>query len=99
MTNEDIIMREALEHNIFTPEEIEKYVSKGISIPLHTFNTWREMGYKIKKGEKGLSTHLWKYKSSKETKEDDSNQSEGYCYYLAKAYLFSIFQVEKVVSQ
>ena len=100
MTNEEIIIREAVSNNIFTQEEVEKYVSKGMLIPFHTFTTWREMGYKIKKGEKGLATHLWKYKSHKDKdKDQEGEQKEGYCYYLAKAYLFTLDQVEKVVNQ
>lgn len=98
MTNEEIILKEALENNIFSQNEIEKYVSKGMVIPFHTFNVWKEMGYKVKKGEKGFATHLWKYKSHKDKdKDQEGEQQEGYCYYLAKAYLFTLDQVEKEV--
>ena len=102
MTNEEIIIKEALDNNIFSQTEIDKYVKKGIKLPFHTFNVWSDMGYKVKKGEKGFATHLWKYKTSKEKNEDKEQEGEskdGYCYYLAKAYLFTLNQVEKVVNE
>ena len=102
MTNEEIIIKAALENNIFTQSEIDKYAKKGILIPFHTFRTWNEMGYQVKKGEKGFATHLWKYKTSKDKKEGQDQEGEGkegYCYYLTKAYLFTLDQVQKVVKE
>lgn len=99
MTNTQIIIREALMHGLYTPEQIEDYIRSGHTIPLHTFRTWKEAGYKVKKGEHArVTTMLWKYTiDHKEVHEgqevDGVNRPH---YYLSKAFLFGEDQVEKI---
>lgn len=54
MTNEQIIQNE------------KKLLGMGEFEPLHTFAKWKEMGFKVKKGEHAtVCTKLWKRKSKK----------------------------------
>lgn len=51
MTNEEIIQNE------------KKVLGMGEFEPLHTFQKWKEMGFKVKKGEHAtVCTKLWKPK-------------------------------------
>ena len=99
MTNTQIIIREALMHGLYTPEQIEDYIRSGHNVPLHTFRTWKEAGYRVKKGEHArATTMLWKFtgdrKKEKEGEEVDGENRPHY--YLSKAFLFDRDQVEKV---
>lgn len=96
MTNEQIIINEALTNGIFTEEQVEEFVRNGVSIPLHTAEYWKRQ-YKclIKKGEKAtVTTMLWKKKKRKTDEEDLDQEAEEF--YLAKSHLFTIDQVEKM---
>lgn len=94
MTNEQIIADAAVSAGIYTREEIEEFIGSGREIPLHTFKGWLSRGdYRIKAGERGLETKLWKKRKGapdEETAADDPENG----FYLAKAYLFSADQVE-----
>lgn len=97
MTNEQIIADVAISAGIYTLEEIENFIESGREIPLHTFKGWTTRGnYKIKAGEHGIETRLWKKKEKKNNKDDNQDDSEesNNGFYLAKAYLFSADQVE-----
>lgn len=101
MTNLDIIIQEAINHNIFTEEQIEGYLSEG-SLPLKTYLSWKNEGYQIKKGEKAvLSTKLWKLRPKKKTaeqeKQDEQEQEEQFI--LVPAHLFTREQVVKIGEQ
>ena len=91
MTNNEIIMQEMVTRNI--TEEI------------HTFQMWKSLGYKVKQGEHGIETRLWKFnpKNKEQNKEDlpentdeETKQKYNNGFYLAKAYLFTRSQVEKI---
>lgn len=88
MTNLQIILTEMMTRNI--TEE------------LHTFNKWKSLGYKVKRGEHGIETRLWKYNNKKKKEEvpDDADEETKKKYnngfYLAKSYLFRQSQVEKI---
>lgn len=89
MRNQQII--EEIARRIFGQDEVERMLIKGEDIPLHTLHGWRSRGpYRIKKGEHGIETRLWKRKKdgSGETVSEDENT-----FYLAKAYLFTGDQV------
>lgn len=93
MTNEQIIADVAISAGIYTAEEIEAFIEEGKEIPLHTFKGWLSRGnYRVKAGEHGIETRLWKKKERKksdsENEEDDKRN-----FYLAKAFLFSENQV------
>ena len=62
MTNEEII------------QNTKKALGMGEFEPLHTFQKWKEMGFKVKKGEHAVTcTKLWKPKAKKFT---DTNGEE-----------------------
>ena len=95
MTNEQIIADIA--GSIYGADTVMAMVENGDDIPLHTVKGWSERSYHVKKGEHGLETRLWKKRQKKnhstdnEGKTDDASESE---FYLAKAYLFRLDQVE-----
>jgi hypothetical protein len=73
--------------------------NRGITEEVHTYARWKQLGYKVKPGEKALfGTRLWKivnrsasvYAEKEETAEVTHNM------YMCKAYLFGKSQVEKV---
>lgn len=75
----------------------------GINDELHTFNKWKSLGFKVKQGEHGIETRLWKYTKNKKNKEEapadaDEETKKQYNngFYLAKSYLFKQSQVEKI---
>ncbi len=94
MTNEQIIADVAISAGLYTEKEIVELIEAGKEIPLHTFKGWTARGpYKIKAGEHGIETRLWKKKNKK--KDDKGEEVEPKTdFYLAKAYLFSSDQVE-----
>ena len=47
MTNAEIILMEQ--------------ATRGITEELHTFSRWKSLGFKVKAGEHGIETRLWKY--------------------------------------
>lgn len=90
MNNNEKIKEIAI--SLYGEEAISKMEESGEDIPLHTIKGWAAIGhYKVKKGEHGIQTKLWKKRNRK-----DSDEAED-AYYLAKAYLFSREQIEEVV--
>lgn len=75
-------------------EGIEKEIPEPEII--HTFNGWKERGYKVKKGEHAVAKlGIWKY-SEKKDEEDDKQKAGrgGYCY-IKMSHFFAASQVEK----
>ena len=92
MTNQDIIIQEAIVNEIFTEEEIKKTLESGRELPLHTYTAWIARGYKVKHGERAaVKTKLWKCRTK--TNEDGTDTRT---MYLVKAALFTKDQVEKI---
>lgn len=59
--------------------------------PIHTYATWKELGYQVKKGEKAIAQFvIWKYKANKKNEEADE---EGRMF-MKKASFFRAAQVE-----
>lgn len=84
MTNEEII------------QNTKKALGMGEFESLHTFQKWKEMGFKVKKGEHAtVCTKLWKRKSKK-VELDDGKETEESNFFLAKAFLFKLDQVERI---
>ena len=89
MTNAEIISVERAMHNI--------------TEDLHTFAMWKKLGYMVKKGEHAVvETRLWKMRTKKtkekeEALDEEMVESENKKFFLAKAFLFSESQVEKIV--
>ena len=100
MTNSQIIINESIANGLYTKEEVENILASGHMIPVHTFQTWKNAGYIVKRGEHArITTRLWKYTNkSKKNKDVDANTdgTENDHYYLAKAFLFTADQVEKI---
>ena len=85
MTNADILKVECAKH--------------GVAEEVHTYARWKQLGYKVKSGEKALfSTRLWKFvnKSTSIQAEVDEDTVVVHNMYMCKAYLFGKSQVEKV---
>lgn len=105
MTNEQIIANVAISEGIYTEEEINEMLEAGKEIPLHTLQGWNERGkiigkrIKIKKGEHGIETRLWRKKNEKSKEEEEMSGEEvlNKEFYLAKSYLFRYDQVEILV--
>lgn len=74
----------------------KKALGMGEFEPLHTFQKWKEMGFKVKKGEHAtVCTKLWKPKAKKFTDTNGEEKVENN-FFLAKAYLFKLNQVERI---
>ena len=106
MNNDEIIANVAISKGLLTPGEINDLLEAGKEIPLHTFRGWVAAGkregvtYRIKKGEHGIETKLWKKQMTKKNKSDTEDPAAGDTkdeFYLAKAYLFWKDQVEEMV--
>ena len=98
MTNEQIIADIAM--TIYGEDDVMEMLEKGEEIPLHTVQGWASRGpFKIKKGEHGIETRLWKKKIHKDKKdESDQTDPEDYTnrdFYLCKSFLFRADQVER----
>ena len=108
MTNSEIIYREAIAAQLYTPEEAAAIFAERGQLPLHTFQEWKARGFSVKKGEHAaLVCQLWKWtnkptKAMQEAAADalssasaEEEQCEGH-YYRAKAHLFSAAQVRRM---
>jgi hypothetical protein len=103
MTNTEIIASEVIAHGIYTKEQVEIFAKEGVVVPVHTYAEWKAFGFQVKRGEKAIiETRLWRFSSKAVTiKDNDGNETEEQDnhYYLAKAFLFDIKQVEKEAEQ
>ena len=64
---------------------------------IHTFAKWKELGYRVKRGEKAIAKFpIWKYttKKSVDMSEEEAQES-GYCFMKMSAF-FTDEQVEKI---
>lgn len=69
--------------------------------PIHTFQGWKALGYRVKKGEKSkikFPIWFWKKGKKKETEDGDEEVSRGNCYMKTAAW-FTFEQVEKIEEQ
>lgn len=111
MTNEMIILNERLDAaeqgiigttgkmiTIETPDGEKVTVAEPEE--MHTFQTWKSLGFSVQKGQKAkVTTRLWRYNSKKKKSEDNNEKEDGENsrdYYLCKAFLFSASQVAKI---
>ena len=61
---------------------------------IHTFNGWKELGYKVKKGEHSkIRFSIWKF-SSKEIEKEDGKKENKTSMFLKNACWFTRDQVE-----
>lgn len=99
MTNEQIIADIA--SSIYGEDVVMSMLENGEDIPLHTVKGWAARGpFRVKKGEHGLETRLWKKKKNKDPEdssdEGTTEESVNKDFYMAKAFLFRADQVEVV---
>ncbi len=98
MNNEKII--EEIAMTIYGEDAVRQMLERGEEIPLHTVKGWAARGpYRVKKGEHGIETRLWKRKKGKsigeegEDSPEDETNNQGF--YLCKSFLFRDDQVER----
>ncbi len=99
MTNQQIIADIA--SSIYGEDAVIRMIENGEDIPLHTVKGWNSRGpYRIKKGEHGIETRLWKKRKKKNTdtlvEDENAGETGSDDFYLAKAFLFRKDQVEIV---
>ena len=105
MTNEEIIQNAA---NSLALQGKIKYTGRELRIPtvdggeliiketepIHTFATWKEMGFMVKKGEHAVAKFpVWKYTG----KKTEDEVEVGHCFMKTAAF-FSASQVEPIAS-
>lgn len=115
MTNAQIVLNASIElmeagiigttGKVITCLDMEgNEVSMNEPEAIHTFATWKQMGYKIKKGSKAVAQFpIWTYKRGKKTEEAPADE-EGKVeikiqkpkMYMKNASWFSASQVEKI---
>ena len=109
MTNQEIIYREAIAHNIMTQAAADAAIKNGLEIPLHTYAAWKSRGYQVRKGEKAaVKTSLWKRSKGKKKAQDtdpdpqqdsaENPEASGH-FFLATAFLFTAAQVEEIAAR
>lgn len=108
MTNQMIILLQQIE---LQKAGVLKYTGRilhGINVageeveipeiqPIHTFQRWKTLGYRVKKGEKAVAKFpIWKYiyYGNKEMSEEEA-QNTGHCYMKMSAF-FTDEQVEPI---
>ena len=103
MTNSEIIISEIKGHGLMTDEQIVSFIKKNGYLPLNTFAEWKRFGFIVKRGEHArITSKLWRYTDKKKKGEPkteldkaEQEQDNGR-YYLAKAFLFTSEQVQKL---
>lgn len=67
--------------------------------PIHTFAAWKQLGYRVKKGEKAVAQFtIWKHTKSKveETPDGSAEYVDKGKMFMKKASFFRSCQVEKM---
>ena len=108
MTNNEIIINQAIAHGIYTKAEAQAIVAAKGCLPIHTFAEWKKAGFCVKRGEHAaIIRDLWKYtvrpgKAAKAARAEaakagqngpDADAPDPH-YYMAKAHLFTREQVK-----
>lgn len=108
MTNEQIIFNEScrlMEEGIIgTTGRVFKMEMPDGSIqeimepePIHTYQTWKALGYQVKKGEKNIAAFtIWKAHTKKNDEEADADEKEETRLFMKTAHFFKISQCEKI---
>lgn len=99
MTNQTIILLESIklmEQGVLAGTgKFATVDNKQFEIPeeIHTFSTWKELGYQVQKGEKAVASFtIWKHTSKKSdvTGEEIENM------FMKKASFFKRSQVKEI---
>lgn len=109
MTNAMIIMNESIrlmEEGIlkgsgeFVTVENEDGTEKTLELPepIHTFNGWKERGYKVKKGEHSkIKFSIWKH-STRKIEKDGKEEERSNMFQKVSAF-FTFDQVEPITAK
>ncbi len=64
---------------------------------IHTFATWKELGFIVRRGEKAVdSFSIWKYTTKKKPNQSEEEaQAEGHCF-LKFSHFFAAHQVTPI---
>jgi len=82
MTNEAIIMQAKMLH--------------GIEEECHTFAKWKQLGYRVRKGEHAaFKTRIWKGGRQKVV-DEDGEEKEAQRMFMKMAHFFTASQVDEV---
>lgn len=104
MTNADIIFAAAqalAKDGIikYTGREFEAVNENGDPVtiketePIHTYATWKTLGYQVQKGQKAVAGFkIWKH-TAKEDKETGKTETK---MFMTKAYFFTAAQVAPI---
>lgn len=68
---------------------------------IHTFATWKALGYSVKKGEHAKASFpIWKYKAGKEaveaTETEEAKEATPSHMFMTKAFFFTFDQVQPI---
>ena len=64
--------------------------------PIHTFQVWKQMGFKVRKGEHAVTRlAIWKHTQAKPKDGEDEEDSRSYCF-MKEACFFSASQVDPI---
>lgn len=89
MTNSAIILEYMVSHNL-----------DPLTVVLHTYATWKSLGYQVKHGEKSEhSIPVWRKSTKKveiENNNGDIEQVENGRYYIKLSAFFTQNQVERI---
>lgn len=67
---------------------------------IHTYATWKQLGFQVKKGEKAKASFtIWKYVEGKKQEENEEEEKDNSRMFMKKAHFFTIDQVEKIVEK
>ena len=107
ITNAEIIMRESqrlLEEGKLKPTgrvfKMETADGETITVreaeAIHTFQTWKEYGFRVKKGEHAITRlTIWKHGKAKPKDGEGEEEGRSYCF-MKEACFFSASQVEPI---
>ena len=65
--------------------------------PIHTYQTWKELGFQVQRGEKAVcKLHIWKH-TTRKAKTEDGSEGEGETEsrtFMTSAAFFAMHQVK-----
>ena len=65
--------------------------------PIHTYNTWKALGYQVRKGEKNIASFtIWKARTKKGEATGDEEGQEETRMFMKTAHFFKISQCEMI---
>ena len=63
--------------------------------PIHTYQTWKEMGYQVQRGEKAVcKLHIWKHTTRKAKTENGTEGETMSQMFMTSAAFFAMHQVK-----